>query len=167
FEEQNTAIPSVSELSQKIKQLLESHFHQVQVQGELSNIKRSSNGHIYCTLKDSEAQLPCVIWRSNAQSYQSVFEDGREVILSGTIQLYKPQGRYQLIIERAEPVGIGKLQLEFERLKRTLEAEGLFNPHHKKPLPLFPATIGVVTSRTTAAFQDIISTESTPLMNYA
>lgn len=160
FEEQNTAIPSVSELSQKIKQLLESHFHQVQVQGELSNVKRSSNGHIYCTLKDSEAQLPCVIWRSNAQSYQSVFEDGREVILSGTIQLYKPQGRYQLIIERAEPVGIGKLQLEFERLKRTLEAEGLFNPNRKKPLPRFPATIGVVTSRTTAAFQDIISTLS-------
>ena len=160
FEEKNIPIPSVGELTQKIKQLLEGHFSQVQVKGELSNVKRSSNGHIYCTLKDSEAQLPCVIWRTNAQSYHSVFEDGKEVILSGTLQLYKPQGRYQLIIEHAEPVGIGRLQLEFERLKKKLEAEGLFNPNNKKPLPRFPSTIGVVTSRTTAAFQDIISTLS-------
>ena len=101
------------------------------------------------------------MWRSQAQRYASLFEDGREVILRGSIQVYKPQGRYQLIIEEVEAIGVGKLQMEFERLKKKLNAEGLFDSSHKKPLPRFPTKIGVVSSRTTAAFQDIISTLST------
>lgn len=161
FETPQQHIPKVSELTQRIKVLLEQHFTNISVLGELSNVKKSSNGHIYCTLKDSNAQLPCVIWRSQAQRYASLFEDGREVILRGSIQVYKPQGRYQLIIEEVEAIGVGKLQMEFERLKKKLAAEGLFDSSHKKTLPRFPTKIGVVSSRTTAAFQDIISTLST------
>ena len=161
FETPQQHIPKVSELTQRIKVLLEQHFTNISVLGELSNVKKSSNGHIYCTLKDFNAQLPCVMWRSQAQRYASLFEDGREVILRGSIQVYKPQGRYQLIIEEVEAIGVGKLQMEFERLKKKLAAEGLFDSSHKKTLPRFPTKIGVVSSRTTAAFQDIISTLST------
>ena len=161
FETPQQHIPKVSELTQRIKVLLEQHFTNISVLGELSNVKKSSNGHIYCTLKDSNAQLPCVMWRSQAQRYASLFEDGREVILRGSIQVYKPQGRYQLIIEEVEAIGVGKLQMEFERLKKKLAAEGLFDSSHKKTLPRFPTKIGVVSSRTSAAFQDIISTLST------
>ena len=161
FETPQQNIPKVSELTQRIKVLLEQHFTNISVLGELSNVKKSSNGHIYCTLKDSEAQLPCVMWRTQAERYASLFEDGKEVILRGSIQVYKPQGKYQLIIDEVEAVGVGKLQMEFERLKKKLAAEGLFDASHKKPLPRFPTKIGVVSSRTTAAFQDIISTLST------
>ena len=161
FETSQQNIPKVSELTQRIKVLLEQHFTNVSVLGELSNVRKSANGHIYCTLKDSEAQIPCVMWRTQAQRYASSFEDGKEVILRGSIQVYKPQGKYQLIIEEVEAVGVGKLQIEFERLKKKLAAEGLFDTSHKKPLPRFPTKIGVVSSRTTAAFQDIISTLST------
>ena len=161
FETSQQNIPKVSELTQRIKVLLEQHFTNVSVLGELSNVRKSANGHIYCTLKDSEAQIPCVMWRTQAQRYASSFEDGKEVILRGSIQVYKPQGKYQLIIEEVEAVGVGKLQIEFERLKKKLAAEGLFDTSHKKPLPRFSTKIGVVSSRTTAAFQDIISTLST------
>ena len=161
FETSQQNIPKVSELTQRIKVLLEQHFTNVSVLGELSNVRKSANGHIYCILKDSEAQIPCVMWRTQAQRYASSFEDGKEVILRGSIQVYKPQGKYQLIIEEVEAVGMGKLQIEFERLKKKLAAEGLFDTSHKKPLPRFPTKIGVVSSRTTAAFQDIISTLST------
>ena len=109
-------IPNVSELTQRIKVHLEQHFRNVNVLGELSNVKKSSNGHIYCILKDSDAQLPCVMWRTQAQRYASLFSDGKEVILRGSIQVYKPQGKYQLIIEEIEAVGVGNLQMEFERL---------------------------------------------------
>ena len=153
-------IPNVSELTQRIKVHLEQHFTNVNVLGELSNVKKSSNGHIYCILKDSDAQLPCVMWRTQAQRYASLFSDGKEVILKGSIQVYKPQGKYQFIVEDIEAVGIGNLQMEFERLKKKLNAEGLFDASHKKPLPRIPTKIGVVSSRNTAAFQDIISTLS-------
>ncbi|MBK98305.1 MAG: exodeoxyribonuclease VII large subunit [Balneola sp.] len=153
-------IPNVSELTQRIKAHLEQHFININVLGELSNVKKSSNGHIYCILKDSDAQLPCVMWRNQAQRYASLFSDGKEVILRGSIQVYKPQGKYQFIIEEMEAVGVGNLQIEFERLKKKLTTEGLFDASHKKPLPRIPTKIGVVSSRTTAAFQDIISTLS-------
>lgn len=153
-------IPNVSELTQRIKAHLEQHFININVLGELSNVKKSSNGHIYCILKDSDAQLPCVMWRNQAQRYASLFSDGKEVILRGSIQVYKPQGKYQFIIEEMEAVGVGNLQIEFERLKKKLATEGLFDASHKKPLPRIPTKIGVVSSRTTAAFQDIISTLS-------
>mgnify|MGYP001189643512 FL=1 len=109
FETSQQNIPKVSELTQRIKVLLEQHFTNVSVLGELSNVRKSANGHIYCILKDSEAQIPCVMWRTQAQRYASSFEDGKEVILRGSIQVYKPQGKYQLIIEEVEAVGMGKL----------------------------------------------------------
>ena len=93
FETSQQNIPKVSELTQRIKVLLEQHFTNISVLGELSNVSKSANGHIYCTLKDSEAQIPCVMWRTQAQRYASLFEDGKEVILRGSIQVYKPQGK--------------------------------------------------------------------------
>ncbi len=160
FKKSKQNIPKVSELTQRIKVHLEQYFTNINVIGELSNVKKSSNGHIYCIIKDSDAQLPCVMWRTQAQRYDSLFIDGKEVILRGSIQVYKPQGKYQFIIEEIEAVGVGNLQMEFERLKKKLNSEGLFDASHKKPLPRIPTKIGVVSSRTTAAFQDIISTLS-------
>ena len=98
-------IPNVSELTQRIKVHLEQHFTNVNVLGELSNVKKSSNGHIYCIIKDSDAQLPCVMWRTQAQRYASLFSDGKSDS-KGSIQVYKPQRKYQFIVEDIEAVGI-------------------------------------------------------------
>lgn len=126
--------------------------------GEISNMKRSSNGHLYVTVKDAGAQLPAVMWRGSAVSLNFEPEDGMQVIVHGALQVYPPHGKYQFVISRMEPVGVGELQAAFERLKRTLFEEGLFDVAHKKPLPRFPERIGVITSATGAAFQDIRST---------
>ncbi|RNC79495.1 MAG: exodeoxyribonuclease VII large subunit [Balneola sp.] len=151
-------IPSVTELTGKIKSLLEQNFVDILVEGEASNVKQSANGHIYFTLKDSGAQLPCVIWRNTVQRSGIQLADGQQIVVGGDVQVYAPHGRYQLIVSLVQQAGIGKLQQAFEELKAKLKAEGLFDEIHKKPLPKFPATIGVVTSKTTAAFQDIRST---------
>jgi exodeoxyribonuclease VII large subunit len=151
-------IPTVTELTGKIKNLLEQNFVDILVEGEASNVKQSANGHIYFTLKDSGAQLPCVIWRSTAQRLGVQLTDGQQVVLGGDIQVYAPHGRYQMIVNLVQQAGIGKLQQAFEELKTKLKAEGLFEDIHKKSLPKYPKAIGVVTSKTTAAFQDIRST---------
>lgn len=151
-------IPSVTELTTKIKGLLEQNFVDILVEGEASNVKQSANGHIYFTLKDSGAQLPCVIWRSTVQRGGIRLVDGQQIVAGGDVQLYAPHGRYQLIVSLVQQAGIGKLQAAFEELKSRLKAEGLFDEIHKKPVPKFPQRIGVVTSKTTAAFQDIRST---------
>ncbi len=151
-------IPTVSELTGKIKGLLEQNFLDILVEGEASNVKQSANGHIYFTLKDSGAQLPCVIWRSTVQRSNISLSDGQQIVAGGDIQVYAPHGRYQLIVNLVQQAGIGKLQKAFEELKARLKAEGLFEDVHKKALPKFPQRIGVVTSKTTAAFQDIRST---------
>jgi exodeoxyribonuclease VII large subunit len=151
-------VPSVSELTGKIKNLLESNFTDVLVEGEISNVKQSRNGHYYFTVKDSDAQLSCVMWRNVAQRLGPDLIDGQQVILGGSIQVYAPHGRYQMIVTLVEQAGIGKLQQEFERLKKKLKDEGLFDEAHKKKLPDFPERIGVVTSASGAAFHDIIST---------
>lgn len=151
-------IPSVTELTTKIKGLLEQNFVDILVEGEASNVKQSANGHIYFTLKDSGAQLPCVIWRSTVQRGGIRLVDGQQIVAGGDVQLYAPHGRYQLIVSLVQQAGIGKLQAAFEELKARLKAEGLFDEIHKKPIPKFPQRIGVVTSKTTAAFQDIRST---------
>ncbi len=151
-------IPSVSELTGKIKHLLEQNFMDQLVEGEASNVKRSANGHIYFTLKDSGAQLPCVIWRSTVQRLGIELTDGQQIVVGGDLQVYEPHGRYQMIVNLVQQAGIGKLQQAFEKLKAKLKAEGLFDDIHKQALPKFPQTIGVVTSRTTAAFQDIRAT---------
>lgn len=151
-------IPTVTQLTGKIKTLLEQNFNDILVEGEASNVKQSANGHIYFTLKDSGAQLPCVIWRSTIQRSGIQLTDGQQIVVGGDIQVYAPHGRYQMIVTLVQQAGIGKLQQAFEELKAKLKAEGLFDDIHKKPLPKFPKTIGVVTSKTTAAFQDIRST---------
>lgn len=151
-------IPTVSQLTDKIKNLLEQNFVDILVEGETSNVNQSRNGHYYFTLKDADASLPCVIWRSTAQRLDINLTDGQQIVVGGDIQVYAPHGRYQMIVSLVQQAGIGKLQQAFEELKAKLKAEGLFEDHHKKPLPKFPERIGVVTSATGAAFQDIRST---------
>ena len=151
-------IPSVSELTGKIKTVLEQNFMDILVEGEASNVKQSANGHYYFTLKDSGAQLPCVIWRSTVQRLGIELTDGQQIVVGGDIQVYEPHGRYQMIVNLVQQAGIGKLQQAFEKLKAKLKSEGLFDDIHKLALPKFPQRIGVVTSKTTAAFQDIRAT---------
>ncbi|MDI6402115.1 exodeoxyribonuclease VII large subunit [Balneolaceae bacterium ANBcel3] len=152
------AVLSVSSLTEEIKFLLEDEFQAVSVRGEISQPKTSGNGHVYFTLKDNRAQLPCVVWSSLRSRLPVELKHGDEIIATGSIQLYAPHGRYQLIVNSVQPAGEGALQIAFERLKRKLENEGLFDPAHKKPLPTYPETIGVITSAGGAAFHDIKDT---------
>jgi len=151
-------VATVSDITNQIKQLLESNFRDVLVEGEISNVNQSRNGHYYFTVKDDNAQLPCVIWRSTAERQGIQLSDGQQVILGGDVQVYAPHGRYQMIVSLVQQAGIGRLQQKFEELKQKLQEEGLFDDAHKKPLPSFPAHIGVITSSTGAAFHDIRST---------
>ena len=151
-------IYSVSKITNGIKNVLERNFSNVLVEGELSNVKRSTSGHYYLTLKDADAQIPCVIWRSTAQRMGLDLADGQQVVAGGNVEVYAPHGRYQLIVRTLQQAGIGALQQKFEKLKAKLQEEGFFDQSHKQPLPSFPRTIGVITSATSAAFQDIRST---------
>jgi exodeoxyribonuclease VII large subunit len=151
-------IPTVSELTWKIKDLLEGSFSNITVGGEVSQPVLSRNGHLYFTLKDDGAQIACVAWKSTVQRLKSTLEHGQQINVKGDVQVYAPGGRYQIIVRSVEQAGAGALQQAFERLKTKLEAEGLFAADRKRPLPLFPAVIGVVTSQSGAAFQDIRST---------
>ncbi len=147
----------VSELTREIKQLLESSFPRLWVEGEISNFKRHSSGHLYFTLKDEQAQINCAMWRYRAQSLLYRLEDGMKVLVQGDLQVYERGGTYQIIVQDIQPAGIGALQLAFEQLKKKLFAEGLFDEAHKKPIPQYPERVGVVTSPTGAAIRDIIS----------
>ncbi len=151
-------VPTVSELTDKIKTLLENNFRDILVEGEISNVNQSRNGHYYFTVKDDDAQLPCVIWRSTAGRLDVDIQDGQQVVLGGDLQVYPPHGRYQLIVSLVQQAGIGRLQKKFEALKKKLQDEGLFDDTIKKPLPPFPLRFGVITSSTGAAFHDIQST---------
>ncbi|RJP25896.1 MAG: exodeoxyribonuclease VII large subunit [Candidatus Abyssobacteria bacterium SURF_5] len=147
---------SVSELTRNIKTILEEFFGRIWVCGEISNCRRQASGHIYCTLKDNHSQLSIVFFRSDADRLKFKLQDGLQVNVFGRISVYEKRGNYQFIVERAEPVGYGALQLAFEQLKRKLDQEGLFAAEHKRSLPLFPQRIGVVTSPTGAAIRDIL-----------
>ncbi len=147
---------TVSEITQGIKALLEGSFGAVWVEGEVSNCRPSSSGHVYFSLKDQNAILSAVIFNRQARDIKFKLEDGLKVICSGNIDVYPPRGQYQLIIDKIEPKGIGGLQLALEQLKAKLEKEGFFAPEHKKPIPYLPANIGVVTSLTGAAIKDIL-----------
>lgn len=155
---QSIHIPSVTELTQDIKQTLEEKFIDIVVQGEVSQPKTSSNGHTYFTLKDERAQLPCVVWRSTSRQLNLQLLHGQQIVVGGDIQVYPPHGKYQLIVTYVKQAGLGALQKAFEELKQKLKKEGLFDADHKKSLPAFPEKIGVVTSATGAAFHDICST---------
>jgi exodeoxyribonuclease VII large subunit len=147
---------SVTEITSRIKGLLEGEFPSVWVEGEISNFKRAASGHLYFTLKDESAQLRCVCFKSSARSIRFNLEDGLKIVVRGSLSIYERRGEYQLYVEVAEPSGIGALQLAFEQLKVKLQAEGLFDASRKRPLPLYPQSIGVVTSPTGAAIRDIL-----------
>ncbi len=146
---------SVSEITAQIKGQIESQFSRVWVQGEISNFKHHSSGHMYFTVKDAGAELRCVMFRGFNQSIHFKPEDGMDVFLQGKVTVYEPRGQYQLMVQLMEPAGIGTLFLAFEALKKQLQSEGLFDPSLKKPIPPLPKKVGIVTSRTGAAFQDM------------
>lgn len=148
---------TVSELTARIKENLESAFPDVFVVGELSRVTRASSGHVYLTLKDQNAVLQAVMWRGMASALKFELKEGLEVVAHGSIDVYPPRGSYQLIVSWMEPRGLGALQLAFRQLTERLEKEGLFRQEIKKPLPRFPRRIGIVTSPTGAAIRDIIN----------
>ena len=147
---------SVGEITLQIKSALESNFHEIWVEGEISNFRPSSSGHCYFSLKEEGSVLNAVIFSRTFSSVKFRMEDGLKVVCYGSIDVYAPRGQYQLIIEKVEPKGIGSLQLALEQLKEKLEKEGLFRPERKKPIPYLPGCIGVVTSPTGAAIKDIL-----------
>jgi exodeoxyribonuclease VII large subunit len=149
-------IYSVAELSLAIRNLLEKQFPDVWVTGEVSNLRADGSGHLYFTLKDETAQLRAVCFRNQARYLKFKPQDGLAVIARGRLSVYEARGEYQLYVEFLEPAGLGALQLAFEQLKQKLAAEGLFDRERKKPLPMLPRTIGVVTSPTGAVIQDIL-----------
>ena len=148
---------SVTQLTKEIKKVLETSFPRLWVEGEISNLKRHSSGHIYFTLKDAGAQISCAMWKFRAAQLRFAPTDGIKVLVEGDLQVYERGGNYQLIVQQIQPAGMGALQLAFEQLKKRLHAEGLFEEQHKKALPAFPDSIGVITSPTGAAIRDIIS----------
>ena len=155
---EETSVLSVWELTRSIRSLLESEVGTVWVEGEISNYRRQSSGHQYFTLKDERSQLPCVLFRgSNNLLTGPALADGQHVQARGDITVYELRGQYQMIVQAVQPRGVGALQARFEALKRRLDAEGLFDADHKKPLPAFPAAIGIVTSPTGAALQDMLN----------
>jgi exodeoxyribonuclease VII large subunit len=147
---------SVSQLTVQIREKLEGEFADVWVQGEISNYKSASSGHCYFTLKDEGAQLRAVLFKSSARLVKFQLKDGLAAIARGRISVYDPRGEYQLIIEYLEPAGFGALQMAFEQLKAKLAAEGLFDAGRKKPLPLLPRRIGLITSPRGAAIADML-----------
>ncbi|MBN2414425.1 exodeoxyribonuclease VII large subunit [bacterium] len=151
------ALLTVTELTRSVKYILEDEFPQLRVVGEISNVVRHSSGHLYFTLKDTDAQISCVMWRSKNSALLFRPEDGMKVVISGRLTVYERQGRYQLDADSIHASGRGELQQAFEAVKQKLADEGLFDRERKKPIPLFPGRIGIVTSPTGAAIQDIRS----------
>jgi exodeoxyribonuclease VII large subunit len=154
---------TVSELNDKIKDLLESHYGFLWIEGEISNLRQPTSGHRYFTLKDSKSQIRAVLFQSLASRGavpETVagfdLEDGLYVLCRGRLTVYSPRGDYQIIIDRIEPRGLGALQKAYEQLKARLQAEGLFDARHKRPLPFLPGKVGVITSPTGAVIRDIL-----------
>jgi exodeoxyribonuclease VII large subunit len=149
---------TVSEVTRLVKLEVENAFPLLWVEGEISNFSRPPSGHIYFTLKDGQCQLQAVMWRSNVRLLKFELKDGLKVVCRGKVSIYEARGQYQLMADLIEPKGKGALQLAFEQLKEKLRAEGLFDPKNKKPLPLFPKKVGIVTSPRGAAIIDILRT---------
>ena len=147
---------SVGELTARIKDLLEGTLPEVWVRGEISNLRQQASGHAYFTLKDERAQLSAVLFRGDAARQRVPLRDGQQVVAFGQVSVYEARGQYQLIVRALVEDGVGRLQVEFERLKQQLAAEGLFEAANKVPLPALPRTIGFITSPTGAAVQDFL-----------
>ncbi|MCX8010015.1 MAG: exodeoxyribonuclease VII large subunit, partial [Ignavibacteria bacterium] len=148
---------TVSELTRSIKITLENSFSDVAIQGEISNFKPHYSGHWYFTLKDEYAQISCVMWRGKNNYVFFTPQDGMKVLLKGKVTVYEPRGNYQIDVYYMKPLGVGELQLAFEKLKEKLQKEGLFDSKYKKQLPFLPEKIGVVTSSTGSVIRDIIN----------
>lgn len=152
----NTLELSVSELSESIKGLIENNFEYVRVRGEIGRVSKPASGHIYFDLKDSDSVISGIIWKGNALKLDIRPEEGLEVICTGKVTTYKGQSKYQIIVDKVEPAGIGALMALLEKRKKILEAEGLFSDRYKKAIPYLPKTIGVITSPSGAVIRDII-----------
>jgi exodeoxyribonuclease VII large subunit len=147
---------TVSELTVKIRDLLAKNFTDITVQGEISNCREAQSGHIYFTLKDDRAQVRCVFFKQQQRGIKFRPEDGLQMTVRGSLSVYETRGEYQIYVEHLEPIGLGALQLAFEQLKKSLEAEGLFDAARKKPLPMLPSRIGIITSPRGAAVRDVV-----------
>ncbi|PWD83697.1 exodeoxyribonuclease VII large subunit [Ignatzschineria cameli] len=166
------AVYSVTALNFAIRDLLEGAFFYCQVEGEVSNAAYPGSGHIYFNLKDEGGMLKSVIWRSQAERYRSLITNGQKIKLTGKVSVYAPRGEYQLIVSRVEEAGVGDLYLQFLALKNRLAEEGLFDTHYKQIIPKHPRKIGIITSRSAAALQDVLQVFSShrpdiPLKLYA
>ena len=147
---------TVAQLTAQIKSSLEGEFPNVWVVGEISNCSRPQSGHAYFTLKDDQAQIRAVMWRSAAAKLKFELADGLDVVCHGHIDVYAPRGSYQLVIDELQPKGVGALELAFRKLREKLAAEGLFDPARKRKLPVFPRRVAFVTSPTGAAIHDFL-----------
>ncbi len=152
----NVPVKTVSQITHELKGLVEANFPQVWVLGEISNCTRAGSGHIYLTLKDETAQIRAVIWRGAASKLKFDIQDGLEVVAVGPVEVYAARGSYQLIIHQLIPQGVGALELAFRQMQEKLEAEGLFEIEHKRPLPIFPRRVALITSPTSAAVRDML-----------
>ena len=151
---------TISKINQYIKLMFDSNntLQRVYLKGEISNFKRHTSGHLYLTLKDEESRISAIMFRSAAVHLSFQPEDGMNVLVTGRISVYPAGGNYQIYIDKMEVDGLGNLYVEFEKLKKKLQQEGLFDPAHKKEIPKFPRKIGIVTAPTGAAIKDILST---------
>jgi exodeoxyribonuclease VII large subunit len=156
MENQNFKVYSVSELTEEIQDLLENRFDFVWVEGEISNFSAPVSGHYYMVLKDEKAQIRAVMFRLQARYLKFLPENGMKVIVQGRVGVYPPRGEYQIILDYLEPMGVGALALAFEQLKKKLAAQGIFDKEIKKPLPLLPQRVAVITSPTGAAISDFL-----------
>lgn len=148
---------TVTALTLAVKQMLGGVFRDIFVEGEVSNLSESANGHLYFNLKDRESLLAAVMFKWDARKYSLELQDGVQVRVWGSLDVYARSGKYQIVVKKVEALSKGNLYLEFEKLKKKLEEEGLFAPEHKKEIPAYPQRIGVVTSPTGAAVRDILS----------
>jgi exodeoxyribonuclease VII large subunit len=148
---------TVSSLTKEIRELLGGAYDGIWVSGEISGLKLAASGHAYFALKDAEAQIKCACWKGNLRLLRFKPQEGLAVLARGRVDVYEPRGEYQLIVDVIEPQGAGALQLAFEQLKKKLEAEGLFAAERKRALPRYPRRIGIVTSPTGAAIQDMLN----------
>lgn len=150
-------ILTVSDLTSLIKSALEESFYDIWMEGEISNLRIPTSGHVYLTLKDKASQIKAVLFKSSARNIKFELKDGIQIICHGRITVYDPRGEYQIVIDTVEPQGIGALQLAFEQLKEKLLKEGLFDAKRKRPIPLLPRKIGIITSPTGAAIMDMLN----------
>ncbi len=155
--QQTSKVLTVSELTRSIRGILETKFGAVWVQGEVSNYKLHPSGHQYFTLKDARAQIACVVFRNTMAPLRQPLADGAQVQVYANVSVFEARGQYQLSVQIIQPIGLGVLQAKFDALKRKLDAERLFDPARKRPLPKFPKRIGIVTSPSGAAIRDILN----------